>query len=294
MSKYGKGYRTTFAKVKRNPTVTASGCSTVQFSPAVKKVFKGEVKLSKDLFKKNVWFACRILSAGHQRAHRSGGTLIRSKNEMFKNILIGKIAESVAKLVMEETGKKVSDVDYSVTGVGKWDSGDLILYLEDGRVWRVSVKATKSYGQFFMLEVKDWDERGCYLQSEATPERRAELYAKAEGLDGIFRPDRLTIAEKEEIGLYDMHVAVRVDSKFCEAAERAFRRLGPEADFETIWNEIRDLDCGCEVAGCLYRAELETVIRSGNVVRKGWVIGKSQPLDADNYYVHLAELHRVA
>ena len=294
MKTTGKGFRYRFTPVKTKTVMTERGERTVQFSPAVRKAYAENARIDGEILKKNAIFTHMILRKGHQRAHRSGGTLIRSEKEMFLNIITGKIAECAAKTVMERTGKKVSDVDYSVTGVGKWDCGDLLLTLDDGRTWRVSVKATKSYGQYFMLETKDWDEYGCYRQSEASPERRRELIAKAKGGDGVFRAGRLSPDEKEEIGLYDIHVAVRVDAEFCSAVENALRKFGKGFGFDELWAEIGNLECGCEVSGCLYREELVDAMKDGLIVRKGWLIGKKQKMDADNFYLHLAELHRIA
>ena len=259
--------------------------------PSVRVPFKGGLEISTEALRQTVHFAYRMINEGHHRVHRTGGTHKRKKSEIFLNTLTGKIAEAVVHDVLRTAGYDVSDPDYSVSGVNVWDSGDLTVKLANGKVIRISVKATKSYSQFMFLEHNDWGIYGEYLPACRDTRRKAELVQKASNGYGHLVADRLTEEEREEIGLYDIHVLVRINSKFYEGMENVFRAYGENVGEDVLMRTAESLYCGCEISGFIRNDELVRVIREGFIIYKDEYLKERTRMDATNYYVHIGDMH---
>lgn len=63
--------------------------------------------------------------AGHHRAHRTGGLMMRRAGEMFSNAFQGKLAEMCLHLFLTRRGVECTVPDFGVYGEGVWDGGDL-------------------------------------------------------------------------------------------------------------------------------------------------------------------------
>ena len=85
-----------------------------------------------------------------QKEHRSGGSIIRTQNQMMNDIQLGKVGEIIVKkFLFEEYGITIN-LDFDVYPRGKWDDGDFILNDK-----KFSIKSSKSYAKWILLESED-------------------------------------------------------------------------------------------------------------------------------------------
>lgn len=100
---------------------------------------------------------------GFHRDHRSGGSLIRTLEEVFANTLQGKLAELILDDELKKNGITTSGVDLGVYEKGVWDHGDIVA---NGK--NINVKSMAFFSNLFLLECKDWDESGAYIPDEGS------------------------------------------------------------------------------------------------------------------------------
>ena len=95
---------------------------------------------------------------GKQRDSRSGGSVHRTKGQIFINTFQGKMAEFALYRFLENKKIQVNNPDLSKHKLGIWDSFDFEC---QGKI--ISVKSTKKYGNLLLLETKDWNDNGEYI-----------------------------------------------------------------------------------------------------------------------------------
>ncbi|AZA82223.1 hypothetical protein C1637_09670 [Chryseobacterium lactis] len=103
---------------------------------------------------------------GFHRDHRSGGSLIRTPDEVFANTFQGKLAELILDDELKKNDITTSGVDLGIFEKGIWDHGDIVA---NGK--NINVKSMAFFANLFLLECKDWDENGTY-----TPDGGAFIY----------------------------------------------------------------------------------------------------------------------
>jgi hypothetical protein len=103
--------------------------------------------------------------AGEHRDHRSGGSVNRTKGQIFINCFQGKLSELAVYNEFRRHNpaaySKLSPPDFDVYGLGEWDDSDIKLMGA-----KISVKSTKSYGNLLLMESSDWDGDGEYLPNK--------------------------------------------------------------------------------------------------------------------------------
>ena len=129
-----------------------------KFKVTIKKEFFHDVVLSFDETGKAYEFASAMVNDGEHRKTRSGGQASRNKKEIFANTFEGKLAELGFYSYCVDNGVDISEPDFSVSGLGIWDSYDF-KYKEK----YIAIKSTARYSQLLLLEIKDWNANGQYI-----------------------------------------------------------------------------------------------------------------------------------
>ena len=192
---------------------------------------------------------------GEHRRHRSGGSLERSMGEVFANTFQGKLAECAACNLFYRIDKSVFP-DFSIAGLGVWDSVDLCVNSK-----KIAVKSTKSFGNLLLLEQHDWDEQGRYIPNK---EKKSESY--------------------------DYFLLIRIQP-FCEDLMRMQRWLYADiVDRDDLWEEISKHTWSYDYAGYISHQHFRYLIDNGYVISKGEVLQGGTRFDADNYYVQAGDM----
>ncbi|MDX4069244.1 hypothetical protein [Aliarcobacter skirrowii] len=198
---------------------------------------------------------------GEHRKHRSGGDIIRKNGEIFINTFQGKLAELAIYNeffnLNKEVFNRLSQPDFDVYGLGKWDDMDLSL----GKTI-FSIKSTKYYGNLLLLETKDWDENAQYIPN-------------------------LKIGETSH---YDYIILVRV----AEDGESIMKSNGllysNEVDKERLFNIIKEYQWGYDIPGYITHNDLINIIRNKQIIPKGALLNVKTTMDAENYYEETGKL----
>lgn len=227
-----------------------------------KRNFKGESFLSKDDIEKVFNFAYEMaFGKGEHRKYRSGGTKRRRNGEVFINTFQGKLAELAVhkefKKLNPKAYKKLSEIDFEVYGLGKWDSVDLSLNDK-----KFSIKSTKFYGNLLLLEKKDWNENGEYL-----PNKEAELPY-----------------------IYDYFVLVRISPDGELLMKREKMLYSDNAERDKLKEIITSQKWEYDIPGYISHGDLKYIINNGFVIQKGDLLNCKIEMDADNYYVQSGDL----
>lgn len=192
---------------------------------------------------------------GQHRDHRSGGSHQRKAGEIFANTFQGKLAECAACNYFYKVDENVKP-DFSLYKLGKWDSTDLNAQGKD-----IAIKSTKHYGQLLLLEENDWDENGEYIPNK----------------DG-------------GTSKYDCIVMIRLKPS-CEDLMKQNRLLfSSKTDRKTLEKLILEQNWEYEFSGFITRADLTKIIDDKMILPKDSFLNATTKIDADNYYVQIAEL----
>jgi hypothetical protein len=105
---------------------------------------------------------CKIFadeSARTQRENRSGGTYVRSIDQISQDTMRGKVAEVAIKNFLEKNPLNVNnlELDFGVYGRGTWDDADIIINNN-----KISIKSAKWFSKWLLLETKDIDRGDIY------------------------------------------------------------------------------------------------------------------------------------
>lgn len=193
-------------------------------------------------------------AGGVHRAHRSGGTHIRSNKEIFIDTFQGKLAEFAIYNHLHKD-HSINQPDLDVWGEGKWDDEDFII---DGK--RVSVKSAKYFSQLLLLETKDWNNQGLYIPD-------------------IHRNG----------GEYDYFIFVRIKPS-CADLIAGLVNL----DKAEIQRVINSQKWEYDIPGYVTRNEFIEAIQQGNIIYKYEKLNGKMPMDADNYYIQACDMHPIS
>lgn len=200
-------------------------------------------------------FAMTFGSEGEHRNHRTGGSKIRKKGEIFADTFQGKLAECAACNLLYKIDPSVSP-DFSVAKLGVWDSVDVVVKNK-----RIAVKSTKSFGNLLLLEQHDWDTEGRYI-----PNR-----------DGAY-------------STYDYFLLIRI-KPFCEDILKGNRCLYTNAiNKAELWKQIQHIVWSYDYAGYITREHLKQIISEQYILPKGALLNGSTRIDADNYYIQAGDM----
>jgi len=196
---------------------------------------------------------------GGHRDHRSGGQTRRTKLGIFWDTFRGKIAECAAYEYFKQRGINVTSPDFSVMGLGEWDSVDMRV---NGR--EVSIKSTKDIGQLLLLEVADWDADGNYIPNATT--------------NGVTN--------------YDYFLLVRTKIEVPKNYVGGELLLTYEEFLEIV---MRENPCiTAELTGVLSHDDfVNQIMKYKYIIRQGDKLNGWMEMDASNYYVQCAELEPV-
>lgn len=189
---------------------------------------------------------------GEHRDHRSGGTHIRKKGEIFANAFQGKLAECAVYVQLSQK-MQISTPDFETYGLGKWDMTDF--FIND---YKVSIKSTKSYGNLLLLETKDWDIEARYLPNNDT---------------------------------YDFTFLVRM-FPYCEDILKKSRLLYSNyANIDELKEIICSQNWKYDIPGFITSEELQYIIKNKYIIPKNGLLNGNTKMDAENYYVQAGDMH---
>ena len=230
-------------------------------NPQIKKfanvLYFSEIgKINIDYVKEAFDFAYSMTfgNLGEHRNHRTGGTHKRKKGEIFANTFQGKLCEFA--IYQELKGNHdINKPDLSVFGLGKWDNYD---FKVDGKT--VSIKSTKHFGQLLLLEAKDWTANGEYIPNN-----------------------------KET---YDFTFVVRIKNDPETIMKSHYLLFNESYDKDNLWSLFKNNDWAYDIPGYITQKELIYLIANGFIIKKGDFLNGKTKMDAENYYCHLADMHR--
>lgn len=185
----------------------------------------------------------------------------RTLGEIFVHALQGKLSEIATYNHSVAKGNQCNEVDFSIGRLDYWDNIDLAI-----NNLNVSVKSTKGYSMFLLLEVKNYDQNGNYRYP----------------YDGQ--------------SLIDLFLLCRVQSESGESIEGVLKSkqwlYSKELDREPLYKELNMRKWLVELTGFISKKKLvEHVIKAGHIMKKGIKMGTSdEPMKVDNYYVHVSDL----
>ena len=196
--------------------------------------------------------------AGHHRAHRTGGLMMRRAGEMFSNAFQGKLAEVCLHLFLTRRGVECTVPDFGVYGEGVWDGGDLKACGKN-----LSVKSAAFFSNLLLLESRDYDAFGNYLPNVG------------KGIPATF----------------DYCVLVRISPD----AKGLFRRYGLFASNDVSKDFLAGIvsreQWTYDIAGFVSREQFVSALRAGNVIPQGALLNGRMRMDADNYYIQAGDMH---
>lgn len=286
-------FKTDFPRLAETTRRSKYGGTYATKVPSVRRPYVPNLTISREGYEKVLRFAHAMTfgKEGFHRDHRTGGTLHRKPSETFCNAVIGKIAEQAIYETLTALGIECSEPDWSISGRGKWDSGDLTIFFLGA--WRaVSVKASKSTSNLHMLECPDWEPNVArYVVGTACGDP-TEILRLGVGSDGMFRCATIPMEAKKAYGIYDMHLMARIERAFCDALEATPCMRNGSPMLDVLLSETLPLyeKLTCEVGGVLFQEELRRIMLGGYVIRRGERLGSCR-MDADNYYALLAGTH---
>ena len=208
-------------------------------------------------------FAYRMTYGGEgaHRNRRIGSDTSRGTGMIFANAFQGKLAESAMCEFFRRRGR-VIEPDFSVAGLGEWDSADLTV---DGL--EISVKSTKSFGNLLLLECTDWDREGRYIPN----------------ID-------------QGVCSYDCIILVRIAPN-CEEILQDGNLLHLTAvDRERLWAELSGQSWTYQWTGFITKSDLLKIISDRYIIYQGNLLnGKaSGRMQVDNYYVQASDLRQMS
>lgn len=207
-------------------------------------------------------FAYRMSFAGEgaHRRTRSGGRHSRKKGEIFANAFQGKLAEcAVCNFFFSLLSVKVKP-DFSVAGLGKWDSTDLTVGNR-----QIAVKSVKHFSDLLLLEAKDWDNQGQYIPNIG-----------------------------KGVSSYDCIILVRMKPS-CEEILKQHRILYSNTIVrEELLTLLTDESWTYQLVGFITKADLVQIINDPTrrfLIKQGDKLNRpDNEMDADNYYIQAGDM----
>lgn len=202
---------------------------------------------------------------GQHRDYRSGGSIHRTKGQVFINTFQGKMGEFALYRYLVDNKIYPSAPDCQKFNLGKWDSFDLKCQNK-----KISIKTTKHYGNLLLLETKDWNDDGEYIPNREDNDCKYEYTVLAR-----FSPDGEEIMKNNNL-LYQKDEEIPHNIK--EVLIDVFKSINWEYDFP----------------GFIYYSELVKMIRDRNIIPKGAILNGKKPMDAENYYFQTGNMHNIS
>ena len=201
---------------------------------------------------------------GKQRDSRSGGSVHRTKGQIFINTFQGKMAEFALYRFLENKKIQVNNPDWSIHKLGIWDSFDFEC---QGKI--ISVKSTKKYGNLLLLETKDWNDNGEYIPNLRNGKSKYDYTVLVR-----FNPDGERI-------MRDSGLLMQKDDDIQSEIKKLL--------IETICNKDWEYD----FPGFIYYSELVKMIRQKRIIPKCAQLNKNAKMDAENYYFQVGNMHSI-
>lgn len=199
---------------------------------------------------------------GEHRDSRSGGSMHRTKGQIFINTFQGKMAEYALYRYLRSRQFDLDKPDTQQYELGKWDSYDLVC---QGK--HFSVKSTKSYGDLLLLETKDWNKNGEYIPnlSEGTSIYDYTVLVR-------FRPDGEDLMKQQHL-LYQKENDIPNNIK------------------EILMEKIYSQNLTYDLPGFIYYSELVKLIREKRIIPQNAMLNGKTKMDAENYYFQTDNMH---
>ena len=100
---------------------------------------------------------------GEHREHRTGGTISRPMETIYRDTFQGKLAEVAFYEYLQLNKIESNTPDFRTYKKGKWDSFDFIAGNK-----KLNVKSTKHFGNLLLLESGDWNDDAEYVPNLGT------------------------------------------------------------------------------------------------------------------------------
>ena len=201
---------------------------------------------------------------GEHRDSRSGGTIHRTKGQIFINTFQGKMAEFALYRYLQRLNIDVKRPDVETYEKGKWDSFDL-----ECQGKHMSIKSTKSYSDLLLLETKDWNENGEYIPNLANGDAKYDytlLVRIRPNGDDLMHTHGLLYQKNDEI---------------------------PENIKALLYQILLDKNWEYDFPGFIYHSELVKLIRQNRVIPKDAMLNGRKKMDAENFYFQTGRMHPV-
>lgn len=199
---------------------------------------------------------------GEHRAHRTGGTLQRTKGQIFINTFQGKMAEFAVYRYLQSKNIALDRPDTEPFELGIWDSFDL-----ECQGKHLSVKSTKEYGNLLLLETDDWNDDGEYIPNREQGATKYEYTILVR-----FSPDGEKIMTDNRL-LYQREDQIPANIK------------------DILIEQVRDIDWRYDLPGFIYYSELVKMIRDRKIIPRGAMLNGRTRMDAENYYFQTGNMH---
>lgn len=226
--------------------------------------FESTCRLSNNSIEESFDFAYKMAESQGHRESRSGGTHQRKKMEIFVNAFCGKLSEFAVYEFFIAHSFSVDKPDIGIYKRGIWDTDDIIFRDSKGiPAIKATIKSTKKFGNLLLLETKDWDRDARYLPNDK---------------------------------LYNLFFLVRTDVDLETELKRKRSYYTNNLDFNMLTEEkekIKLKGCQFDIPGYLFRSDVQIVIRSSQVIKRGQYINGKTKMDADNYYVQSGNMRSI-
>lgn len=228
--------------------------------------------ISKESIKKSIEFSYQMVTNRLQREYRSGGKNVRKPNEIFVNILTGKLSEYALYEYLTDIKIEVETPNVEIYDRGQWDNDDLMIKSKFGENYYINIKSTKHYGNLLLFEVDDYDKKGIYLPNnteEYLLNNKSDFYALVRlefGLESVLRKERK---------FYDTELMDKI--KLIKLIHQEIDNLG---------------GVYYDVPGYISHKEFVSIIKNDFVIKQGDFISTT-PMDASNYYIQAGNLHPI-
>ena len=227
-----------------------------------KKIFQSVKRFKDDTIDRVFEFAYAMtFEDGEHRDHRSGGSISRTRGQIFINTFQGKLSELGVYVTFfkenREAFYKLSEPDFNVYGLGEWDNSDI-----EFESVKISVKSTKFYGDLLLLETKDWNKRGEYIPN-------------------------LNI---DKSSIYDFFVLVRIKPDGEKMMKENKILYSNSIDKERLHSLVKSKLWEYDIPGYITNEDLKFLINNNFILPKKSLLNGKILMDAENYYIQSGDM----
>ncbi len=223
-----------------------------------KKQYKPDGKFKYSTVESALNFAFKMTygKQGEHRNYRSGGTERRGLLQIFSDTFQGKLSEfAFSNFLFPFFG--LIEPDLETYQLGKWDLADFEVNSKS-----YAIKSTKYYGNLLLLETKDWNSKGEYLQGYKGPKS------------------------------YDAIILIRISPDIHNVLSEIIP--GEALDSKILFNKINQFEWKYEFTGFINSQDLAQIIMEGLIIPKGAFLSARTRMDAENYYVQSGDLRNLS